>query len=194
MGGGTLPNRSSTLARSVAWSNTCAPTLSILSGNAGMSPNARRLTAATLLLAAASTPGTAQEVDAKLGKLLDRQKLVYEVDAEGDYKLTFDVGGGRSQVVWVRSGAATYGELVVRQVLSIGADATGDALLPGVADRLLAFNAQSKLGGWTRNADRAVFMAQIPVDLDGKRLASAIELVARSADALEVDMGGADVF
>lgn len=159
-----------------------------------MSLNARRFTAATLLLAVACAPGLSQEVDKKLGKLLDREKLVYEVDAEGDYKLTFDVGGGRSQVVWVRSGAATYGELAVRQILSIGADATGETLLPAVADRLLAFNAQSKLGGWSRNADRAVFVAQVPVDLDGKRLASAIELVARSADALEVDMGGADVF
>jgi len=36
-------------------------------------------------------------VDKKPGKLLDRQKLVYEVDAEGEHKLTFDVGNARSQ-------------------------------------------------------------------------------------------------
>ncbi len=159
-----------------------------------MSPNARRCTAATLILAAVCAPGLAQEADAKLGKLLDRQKLAHEVDADGDYKLTFDVGAGRSQVVWVRSGVASYGDLVVRQIMSIGADATGETLLPAAADRLLALNAQSKLGGWSRNADRAVFVAQIPADLDGKQLAAAIELVARSADELEREMGEADVF
>ena len=151
--------------------------------------------AVTIAALIASALASAQAtVDKQLGKTLNRQKLESEVDGEGDYKLTFDVGAGRTQVVWVRSGASTYGELVIREVLSIGAAAPGGVLSPALADRLLQFNAQSKLGAWARNADHAVFIAKIPADLDGKQLAAAIELVARSADEIERELGAADAF
>ncbi len=153
-----------------------------------------RLVAALALLVASAHAWSQATVDKSVGKLLDRQKLESEIDAEGDYKLTFDVGGGRTQVVWVRSGASRFGDLAVREVISIGAAAPGGVIPPALADRLRVFNAQSNLGAWARNDDHVVFIARVPSDLDGKRLASAIELVARSADEVERELGAADGF
>jgi len=151
---------------------------------------------AVLIVALTATgPVHAQgAVDKKLGKTLDKQKLAFEVDADGDYKLTFDVGAGRSQVVWIRSGVSAYGDLVLREILSIGAVAPGGAVPAVLSDRMLTANAESKLGAWAKNAGHAVFVAKVPADLEGKRLAAALELVARSADELEREMGGADAF
>lgn len=133
-------------------------------------------------------------VDKKLGKTLAKQKLEFEVDAEGDYKLTFDVGSGRTQVVWVRSGASAYGDLGVREILSIGSQAPSGVLPPALADRLLQTNPQSKLGAWARTAEHAVFIARVPADMDGRQLASALELVARSVDEVVRELGAADAF
>jgi hypothetical protein len=153
-----------------------------------------RIVAAVAALAASAHAGAQATVDKSVGKALDRQKLAAEVDADGDYKLTFEVGGGRTQVVWVRSGASMFGELAVREILSIGANAPGGVLAPGLADRLLQYNSQSKLGAWAKNSDHVVFIARVPVDLEPERLVSAIELVARSADEIEKELGTADAF
>ena len=62
----------------------------------------RTVALATLSLAFAASAAAA-EPDKKVGKLLDKSKVRYEVDADGDYKVTYELENGRTQLAFVRS-------------------------------------------------------------------------------------------
>ena len=135
---------------------------------------------------AASAAG--READRNLQKLLDKAKLKYQVDEDGDYKLTVDLGGGRSQLVYVRSVTHDFGTLKVREVLSIGASSKDAELSADVARRLMRENADTKLGAWSSQGRYAIYVCKIPADADARSLADAIELTATVADRLEHDL------
>lgn len=83
--------------------------------------NTKTTLAVCCLLMATGAPGAARagNADASVGKKLDALGLKYEVDADGDYKLLFEVENGRSQIVWVRSPVEALGNMRIREVLSI---------------------------------------------------------------------------
>lgn len=138
--------------------------------------------AVTILHAAPAEP------DRNLQKLLDKAKIKYQIDDAGDFKITYDLGNGRSQLAYVRSSASDFGTLKIREVLSIGYASPSDKIPGEVANRLLEHNAQTKLGAWTKQGRLAVFVSKIPADADAKKLADAVELTAVLADALEQEL------
>ena len=148
---------------------------------------------AALLAATIALPAHGAEPDRNLQKLLDKARLKYQVDDQGDFKVTYDLGNGRSQLAYVRSGSSDFGSLKIREVLSIGYASPSEKIPVDVANRLLEHNAQTKLGAWSRQGRLAVFVSKIPADADAKKLADAIELTAVLADALEQElMSGKD--
>ena len=147
-----------------------------------------RAALATLLVIALAAPAHGAEPDRNLQKLLDKARLKYQVDDQGDFKVTYDLGNGRSQLAYVRSGSSDFGALKIREILSIGYASPGEKIPPDVANRLLEHNAQTKLGAWSKQGRLAVFVSKIPADADAKKLADAIELTAVLADALEQEL------
>ena len=155
-----------------------------------------------LLLAALALPAApvfaadaADNVDKKLRKLLDRSKISYEVDADGDFKVTYNVGNGRTQLAFVRSKTFGYGQLRIREILSIGYRADGDAFPAEVANRMLEHNNDAKMGAWAKQGNLAIFTTKIAADAGPKELASAIEVTVSLADELERELSGkADEF
>src|SRR5689334_626624 len=95
------------------------------------------LAALALAAAAATPPALAGTPDPALKVQLDSLDLKYEVDSDGDYKVVFDLGGGRSQLVWLRSAVETYGSLKVREIWSVGYKHGGKPLSDKIANRLL---------------------------------------------------------
>ena len=146
------------------------------------------LLAVLLCAAAAPAPAASRDGDRNLQKLLDKAKLKYQLDADGDYKLTIDLGGGRTQLVYVRSATNEFGTLKVREVLSIGAASAEAELSPELARRLMHENADTKLGAWSAQGRYAIYVCKIPADADARALADAIELTATVADRLERDL------
>jgi len=150
---------------------------------------------ACLLLAAGNPANAANTADASVGKKLDALGLKYEVDDDGDYKLLFEVDGGRSQVVWVRSAVETLGGMRIREILSISGKAPkpaddGDIVTSAMAasSALMASNRQ-KLGGWVLKGsdDKQMFyyVAQVPADLGADDLELVVRAVAKDADGFE---------
>lgn len=145
---------------------------------------------ATLALAVVATPVQGVEPDKKLRKQLEQRKIRYETDADGSYRITYDLGGGRSQLAFVSSTINEYGSLKTREVRSIGYRSPADAFPVAVANRILEVNNQAKLGGWVKQGRFAVFTAPVPVDASAQQLADTIELSARLADELERELNG----
>jgi len=140
------------------------------------------------ILAAASFAVAADEAaDKGVQRQLDKRKIQYSVDADGDFRVTFDVGGGRTQLAFVRSATFSYGKLRIREILSIGY--RGDGAFPqSVANRMLEHSNEAKLGGWTKQGNLAVFTVKIPADASDQQLVDSIELAARLADELEKEL------
>jgi len=147
------------------------------------------------LAQAQDTPATV--ADARVERLLKEVTAEYSVDADGDFRLVYDIGGGRSQIVWIPSGTSDFGALEIRQIWSIAHRSRGP-LPADLANRLLDRNGAVILGAWlTEQAGDEVgviFAVQVAAETDALALRSAIHAVATTADAMEKDLTGGDDF
>lgn len=142
---------------------------------------------AFILAGAACAAAAADVADKSVQRQLDKRKVQYKVDADGDFRVTYDVGNGRTQLAFVRSATFSYGKLRIREIRSIGY--RGDGAFPqSVANRMLEHSNEAKLGAWTKQGNLAIFTTKIPADASDQQLVDAIELTARLADELEKEL------
>ena len=139
-------------------------------------------------LAAAAPPALAGEADPAIKAQLDSLDIKYEVDSDGDFKITFDLGGGRSQLVWIRSSTEAYGDLKVREIWSPGYKHDGKQVPVEVANRLLESSHSLILGGWTKQKEFCMLAVKIPVNATPKQLRDAAEAAADAADEMEQEL------
>jgi hypothetical protein len=154
------------------------------------------------LLALGAQPARAQDApatvaDARVERLLKEAAAEYSVDADGDFRLVYDIGSGRSQVVWIPSGTSDFGALEIRQIWSIAHRSTGP-LPADLANRLLERNGAVILGAWLTElaGDEVgvIFAVQVAAETDLLSLRSALHAVATTADAMERELTGEDDF
>lgn len=136
----------------------------------------------------------AGEPDAAVGRLLDSLEYKYEIDEDGDYRLVFDMDDDRTQLVFVRSTVETYGAHRVREIWSPGYKAAGPQLPALVANRLLEDANDSKLGGWVKQGDMAMFVVKIDANAKADVLSDAIDAAIKSADAMELELTAKDEY
>ena len=147
--------------------------------------------------APAPAPAPAPTVDARVERLLKEVAAEYTVDEDGDFRLVYDIGGGRSQLVWIPSGTSKFGALEIRQVWSIAHRSQGP-LPVDLANRLLDRNGAVILGAWLTEpaGDElgVIFAVQVAAESDALSLRSAIHAVATTADAMENELTAKDDF
>lgn len=132
--------------------------------------------------------------DRAVGRLLDSLKYTYDIDDDGDYKLVFDTDGDRSQLVFVRSAVEKFGSHHVREIWSPGYRSSSAQFPALVANRLLEDSNSSKMGGWVKQGDTAMFVVKVDADASAEQLSDAIDAAIRSADAVELELTGKDEF
>ncbi|HEL5008048.1 TPA: hypothetical protein UOA91_004315, partial [Stenotrophomonas maltophilia] len=88
-------------------------------------------------LAAAGPAAAATEADKAVARHLDKLGYTYEVDEDGDYRMVFDVEGGRTQMVYVRSSVEDFGTHNIREIWSPAYSAKTKQFPVAVANRLL---------------------------------------------------------
>jgi hypothetical protein len=146
---------------------------------------------------AGTEPAAAPAADPRVASLLGTPGTDFTVDADGDIQLVYDVGGGRSQLVWISSETTRFGALEIRQVWSL-AHRRALPLPADLASRLLEANGGVVLGAWlaqpTETEVGVIFAAQAAAASDATALRTVIHAVATTADALEKDLGGKDEF
>ena len=149
-------------------------------------------------LAERPTPAEIRPVAA--GSLEDTLKslgLKYEVDKDGDFKLIFDLEGGRTQLVYVNGKPWEYQGLKIREIWAPSFRSKGP--LPAEqANELLLKSQNAKIGGWQvmdLGEDRvAVYAIKVPDRIEQAELREWLDLVASYADTMERQVTGQDEF
>ncbi|MBF2048670.1 MAG: hypothetical protein IGS54_15150 [Elainella sp. C42_A2020_010] len=139
-----------------------------------------------------------KETDPRVGRALSQLEVRYEITSNGDYKVIFDLGNGRSQVGFITSRTFEFAESELRKVYSIGLRSFGPFNV-NVANALLEYNEQLKIGAWGVVKDAqdnylAILTAKVAANLSGQDLMSVIAAVLKSADEVERELGIGDVF
>ena len=146
------------------------------------------LSSLSLALVLAAPAALAREPDPAIKAQLDSLDIKYDVDSDGDFKVTFDLGNGRSQLVWIRSSTEAYGDLKVREIWSPGYKHSGGEVPVKIANRLLEHSHGLILGGWTKQKEFCMLSVKIPVSSTPKQLRDAAEAAADAADEIEQEL------
>jgi hypothetical protein len=136
--------------------------------------------------------------DPRVRRALEQLNCPYTVDEDNDFKISVNLGEGRSQVVFINSDTQSFGDIEIREVYSVGyiEDGEPDERLLKI---LLRDNGVVKLGAWRlselRN-DRVAFLfaVHLAASADAKTLDSIIDLVAKKADEFEKEFYGTDKY
>ena len=141
-----------------------------------------------LTVASAWAAEPAPSADPTLAKALESANVKFKVDQDGDYEMTFDMGEGRTQLVFARSPVETFGGTRVREIWSPGYRYSTPELDAKVANRLLLHSAEMIMGGWIRQKSAAVFVVKIAADATPAQLRDALEAAAAAADQIEQEL------
>lgn len=151
-----------------------------------MRQNARLLAASMLLLGVVLSPVAL--ADASVQTRLDARGIKYEVDGDGDYKVTYSYKSeGRTQLVFVSGGTESVGGFKVREVF---APAAKDGITGAKAIELMGESRSNKLGSWELQGDVLYFVIKLPDSVNATELESAMDIAAQTADNKEIELSG----
>lgn len=140
----------------------------------------------------------AQSPNPKIKRILDQAQLKYQVDKDGDFKMTFGLENDRSQLVYVISRTEEFAGQPIVEIWSPaykGSEISQETLV-----RLAVDGHKRKIGGWQliSGSDNiyAVFKAKVPLSsLTPEFMRAVCGGVASTADEMEREvMNGSDEF
>jgi len=142
------------------------------------------------------TSGLLWAQNKKIEKLLKKAKLKHQVDKEGDFKLLFDMGEGRSQLLFISSQTEEMGGQEIVEIWSPAYKGTASQQ-SGLA--LLTESTKKKIGAWEAVQGEQqtffVFKAKVPLSaLKPDFLKAVCWGVASVADEKEKQLSGTDDF
>lgn len=150
----------------------------------------RTALSASALLVAMAVP-TAQAEDASVKSRLDTQGIQYEVDADGDFKVTYNYSKEkRTQLVFVSGKTESVGGFTIREIFSPAARVEKDGIDGAKALELLAESRKNKFGSWEIAGDVLYFVIKLPDDVGAKQLEAAMDIAAETADDMEIEFSG----
>ena len=151
-----------------------------------MRHNARCLAAALLLCGFMLS--SVAFADASVKTRLDARGLKYEVDDDGDYKVTYSYKSeGRTQLVFVSGKTESVAGIKVREVF---APAAKDGINGAKALKLMGESRSNKLGSWELQGEVLYFVIKLPDSVNATELESAMDVAAQTADNMEIELSG----
>ena len=144
-----------------------------------------------LLLAAAFLSSAAHAEDASVTARLTSRGIKYELDGDGDYKVTYSYKQeGRTQLVFVSGKTEDVGGFKIREVFSPAGRVEKDGINGAKALELLKESRLNKLGSWELAGDVLYFVIKLPDNLDAGQLEAAMDIAAETADDMELKLSG----
>jgi len=129
--------------------------------------------------------------DASVKTRLEARGIKYEVDGDGDYKVTYNYSSeNRTQLVFVSGSTESVGGFNVREVFSPAGRVDGDGIR-GKAFQLLEDSRKNKIGAWEVAGDVLYFVIKLPDSVDASQLEAAMDIAAETADNKEIELSGA---
>ncbi len=158
----------------------------------------KRTVISAVVLLALLLAGTAQAqlgddapaYDERVGDILDELELKYTIDDDGDFRVIFGMGDGRSQLAFIMSDTNEYLNLEIREIWSFGYRAPSGEFPGSIANKLLEDTFPKKLGAWAKLNDRAVFVVKLSANADSESLLSALTMALEAADEMEKSLSG----
>lgn len=136
--------------------------------------------------------------DSRVGTALESLEVKYEIDDDGEFRVSFELESGRSQTAIIRSQTYEFLGVEIREVFSAALLSQGpfDAR---TANILLRQNEEVKLGAWgvycnQEDVHAAVFTAKVAADLPPPELLGVLMAVLNTADEMEARLSGRDDF
>ena len=150
-----------------------------------------RNTAACLLATALAFTATQAAADDTVAKRLDARGIKYEVDVDGDYKVTYNYPKeGRTQLVFVSGSTQEITGFEIREVFSPAARIDAHGVTPDRLAELMAMNRSYKFGAWEVGGDVLYFVIKVPEPLTAAQLEAAMDIAAETADDMEIEISG----
>ncbi|MBN2887467.1 MAG: hypothetical protein JXM75_12255, partial [Chromatiaceae bacterium] len=132
------------------------------------------------------------DYDERVAKALRDSGVEYSIDADGDFRVVREMGGGRTQLAIVRSVTSEYRNFEIREIWSVGYESEGGQIPVQVANMMLEDTFQKKLGSWAKMDNLGVYMVKLSANADAESLFSALKLAMESADELEESLTGTE--
>ncbi len=133
--------------------------------------------------------------DERVKQLLEEKDVTYSIDADGDFKVQFDMDGDRTQIAFLMSTTYEYGNFEIREIQAYAYKAKDGVFPPDVMQKLLEDTYSKKLGAWAIIDNYAVFVTRIAADTDAESLWNALKFTLEAADEMELEFtGDADDF
>jgi hypothetical protein len=140
------------------------------------------------LLPLAALPAHAS--DASVKTRLDARGIKYEIDGDGDYKITVAYDSeDRTQLVFVSGTTESVKGLEVREVFSPAGRVDDDGLRSKALD-LLEESRSQKIGAWEVSGDVLYYVIKLPDSIDAAELDAAVKIAAQIADDKEIELSG----
>ena len=151
---------------------------------------------ALIALLAAGVLGAQEKGDSRVSAALDRLELKYTLTKNGNYSVTYDLDGGRSQVAYVVGSTETYNGVEIRELWS-RAGTLDAAPTSEVMEKLLLDSGTEKIGAWNLEKSSSggyivYYSVRIPVSTADDSLKSLLELTAKVADQKEEELFSVD--
>ena len=152
---------------------------------------AARLALGACTAAALMAPLPTQAEDSSLKRRLDGIGQKYEIDKDGDFKITLSfTEDKRSQIVFVEGAPYEVAGVQVRNIFAPVAKVAEDGIA-GKATDLLKANNDYKIGAYEIEGNFLMLSLKIPEAASGEQLQKAIRLAASVADNKEIELSGA---
>lgn len=144
-------------------------------------------------------PEKTQDADPRIRSILDELEVKYEIDDDFDFRLGFELEGGRHQSAVIRSQTDEFLGIEIREIFSPAIHSQGpfDAR---TANILLQENRRLKIGAWGVSAFEendshiAVFTVKFAAELGAQEFQGVLNAVIRIADEMEQRLSGRDDF
>ena len=159
----------------------------------------KRTAVLAAVLAAALGSVSAQaatKANTDLTQQLDRLSLKYTLTKAGNFSITYDLDGGRSQTVYIMGKTEKVGATEIRELWSRAG--TMDSVPDGDQMKsLLEDSGNAKVGFWALEETDSggytiYFSVKIPPYLNDKDLSALLEYAANTADQKEEELFSAD--
>jgi len=140
---------------------------------------------------ALGTPTSVAAEDESVAARLKAQGIEgYEVDADGDYRVTYYTKEGRTQLVFVAGNTETVGDPTIREVFSPAGRVAKDGINGSKALELLASSADMKIGAWEIRGDVLYFVIKVLEEVSADELEAVMDIAAETADDQELELSG----
>ncbi|WP_309621305.1 hypothetical protein [Novosphingobium sp.] len=152
---------------------------------------AARVAIAGVVAAAMLAPAVTQAEDNSMKRKLDALGQKYEIDNDGDFKMTFKFSEDqRTQIVFVSGHVEEAKPLMIRQIFAPVAQVKDDKI-GGRALDLLRDNFGLKVGAYEVQGDFLIYNVKLNDDASSAQLQKAINMAAAVADEKEKEISGA---